>query len=111
NVVANNTCVGNGRWGIQVSDGTDNVVTGNLCLNNSQSQPGKYAGIDVSKTTDSVITGNRCLDDQETKTQAGGVIEHDGSDYNLITGNLCRGNIGPGVSTSGAHTEASGNLQ
>jgi len=110
NVVSNNTCVGNGRWGIHVFDGTDNVVTGNLCLNNSRSQAGRYPGIGVIQTTDSVITGNRCLDDQETKTQSGGVVETDESDHNLITGNLCRGNLGPGVQTSGPSTEAYGNM-
>ncbi len=111
NVVSNNTCVRNGRWGIHVYAGTDNVVTGNLCLNNSQAEPGRFPGIGVIQTTDSVITGNRCLDDQETKTQSGGVVEVDKSDQNLITGNQCRGNLGPGVSTSGPNTEASGNMQ
>ncbi|MCD6359531.1 MAG: right-handed parallel beta-helix repeat-containing protein, partial [Armatimonadetes bacterium] len=111
NVVSNNTCIGNGRWGIHVYDGTDNVVTGNLCLNNSRSQAGRYPGIGVIKTTDTVISGNRCLDDQETKTQAAGVVESEESDHNLITGNSCRGNLGPGVQISGPATEAYGNMQ
>lgn len=110
NVVSGNTCIANGRWGIHVFDGSDNVVTGNLCLNNSQSAAGRYPGIGVIKTTDSVITGNRCLDDQTTKTQAAGIIEQDASDHNLISGNLCRGNLGPGVQTSGPETEAFGNM-
>lgn len=110
NVVSGNTCIGNGRWGIQVFDGSDNIITGNLCLNNSQSAPGKYPGIGVIKTTDTVISGNRCLDDQESKTQAAGIIEQEESNFNLITGNLCRGNLGPGVQTSGPDTQAYGNV-
>lgn len=111
NVVSNNTCIGNGRWGIQVYNGTDNVITGNLCLNNSRLHPGQYPGIGVTKTTDTVISGNRCLDDQESQTQAAGIIEDDESDYNLFTGNLCRGNLGAGLTISGAHSQQYANLQ
>lgn len=111
NVVSSNTCVGNGRWGIQVFDGSDNVITGNLCLNNSRLHPGQYPGICVVKTTDTVISGNRCLDDQETRTQAAGIVESEDSDYNLFTGNSCRGNLGAGLTISGAHSHESANLQ
>jgi len=111
NVVSSNTCVGNGRWGIQVYDGSDNVITGNLCLNNSRLHPGQYPGIGVIKTTDTVISGNRCLDDQETRTQAAGIVESDGSDFNLFTGNLCRGNLGAGLTVTGASSQQSANLQ
>lgn len=111
NVVSNNTCVGNGASGIHVFDGSDNVITGNLCLNNSQSQPGRWPGIAVIKSTDTVISGNRCLDDQETKTQAAGIAESDESDFNLFTGNQCRGNAGPGLTVTGAGSQQSANLQ
>ncbi len=111
NVVSNNTCVGNGASGIHVFDGTDNVIMGNLCLNNSQAQPGRWAGIVVIKSTDTVISDNRCLDDQETKTQAAGIAESDESDFNLFTGNQCRGNAGPGLAVIGAGSQQSGNLQ
>ncbi len=111
NVVAGNTCVGNGRWGIQVYDGADNVITGNLCLSNSRLDPGRYPGIGVIKTTDTIISGNRCLDGQETRTQAAGIVESDGSDFNLFTGNLCRGNLGDGLTVAGPGSQQSANLQ
>ncbi len=111
NVVAGNTCVGNGRWGIQVYDGADNVITGNLCLSNSRLDPGRYPGIGVIKTTDTIISGNRCLDGQETRTQAAGIVESDGSDFNLFTGNLCRGNLGAGLTVTGPGSQQSANLQ
>lgn len=111
NVVSNNTCVGNGRWGIQVFDGSDNVITGNLCLNNSRLHPGQYPGICVVKSTDTVVSGNRCLDDQEKKTQAAGIVESEDSDFNLFTGNACRGNLGPGLTISGTHSQQSANVK
>jgi len=111
NVVSSNTCVGNGRWGIQVIDGSDNVISANLCLNNSRLHPGQYPGIGVIKTTDTVVSGNRCLDDQEEKTQAAGIAEDDESDYNLFIGNQCRGNAGPGLQINGANSREQGNLQ
>ena len=110
NVVSNNTCVRNGAAGIQVFDGTDHVITGNVCLNNSQRQPGRWPGIAIVKTTDTIISNNRCLDDQPTKTQAAGIIECDESDFNVFLGNQGRGNIGPGLKVSGANSQQQANL-
>lgn len=110
NVVSSNTCVRNGASGIHVYDGSDNVITGNVCLNNSQAQPGRWPGIAVIKTTDTVISNNRCLDDQPTKTQAAGIVECEESDFNLFLGNLCRGHTGPGLTVRGANSQQQANI-
>ena len=110
NVVSSNTCVRNGASGIHVYDGSDNVVTGNVCLNNSQGRPGRWPGIAVIKTTDTVISNNRCLDDQEAKTQAAGIVECEESDFNLFLGNQCRGHDGPGLTIRGANSQQQANI-
>lgn len=109
NTVSANTCVANGRAGIQVNDGKNNTVTGNVCLNNSQSAPGRWAGITIQNSTGSLIVGNRVSDNQETPTQLVGISERGDSDHNLITGNHLHGSQTP-LETVGAHTQVTGNL-
>ena len=91
NIVSNNLCARNGGCGIQVFSGSDNIVIGNICLNNSKSEGGRRAGIEVFRTTNTIISNNRCLDSQNTKTQLTGIDERVLSDCNTFVGNNCRG--------------------
>ncbi len=111
NVVANNTCVSNGRHGIDASRGSDNTINSNICLNNSQEEPGRYSGIALIDVTGMTVTGNRCLDDQSVQTQAYGIEESGTSDRNLIVANHCHGNLVGGVLTVGADTRCAENLE
>ena len=102
------------RNGIVLYYNTTNcTVRGNICRNNSQSDPGTYAGIALTGggCTDNVIVGNRCFDDQASPTQGYGVYEGGtGSDYNLIACNILRGNSVSAVSTVGTNTLVTDNI-
>jgi parallel beta-helix repeat protein len=110
NVCTGNTCVENGRAGIDLSSGKNNVVSANVCVNNSQRVPGKYPGILIRDTTGSVIANNRASDDQEKPTQRTGIAETGKSDYNVITGNNLGGSA-KAIEKVGQHTEVSGNRE
>jgi hypothetical protein len=103
NSCSSNICAGNGRAGIELNNGRNNTATGNVCLNNSRSAPGRWAGIDVSNCTGCLVTGNRCADDQTEPTQHLGIRESGRSDHNLLTGNLLHGSR-TAVEKVGAHT-------
>ena len=75
NVVSANICARNGRAGIEAILGGDNTIIGNICRDNSQSEPGRYPGILLDRTTDTVVSGNHCLDTQPEPTQSQGVVE------------------------------------
>ncbi len=110
NVVANNTCVSNARYGIEASRGQNNTISSNICLNNSQAEAGKYSGIGLIHVTGMTVNANRCLDDQDERTQAYGIEESGESDQNLITANHCRDNLNEGICTVGEETQCYGNL-
>jgi len=77
NVISANFCSNNGKSGIECKVGGNNIITNNVCENNSQSEPGRWPGILVRDTHSSVITGNRCLDFQQpdsAKTQRCGIL-------------------------------------
>jgi parallel beta-helix repeat protein len=111
NIVTGNVCQANGASGISLFDGADNTVTNNICVNNSQSSPGRYSGILLNKTSDTLVTGNRCLDDQETKTQKHGIFEFSSCHGNLFANNLCRGNGQSGLALAGRDGVQTGNLE
>ncbi len=111
NVVTGNVCRANGANGICVVDGDNNSVTNNICINNSQSIPGRYSGISLNKTAETIVTGNRCLDDQETKTQKHGIVEFSSCRANLFGNNLCRGNAQASLALAGKDSQQSGNLE
>jgi parallel beta-helix repeat protein len=110
NVVSNNICRNNGRWGIAANGGENNLIADNVCIDNSQSQPGRYSGISIADSTDTVVTGNRCGADSERPSQKFGVEESGGSNRNVIAGNLCEGNLEGGIAVCGADTQLSGNV-
>jgi len=89
NVVSGNCCAGNGRYGIEATKAVGNTITANVCRNNSQQSPGTYAGIHLEQHRDNVVTGNLCLDDQENPTQARGIDAINPLGPNLIRNNLC----------------------
>jgi len=110
NVVANNVCRENGLWGIEAGGGRNNVISGNVCLDNSRSAPGRYSGIAVSDSTHTLVTGNRCGTEADKPTQNFGVEETGASDHNILTGNLCAGNCDGGLAVVGPNTQVSANL-
>ncbi|MBM3888083.1 MAG: hypothetical protein FJ388_03045, partial [Verrucomicrobia bacterium] len=110
NVVANNICRSNGFCGIQLTDGHNNVVTGNVCLDNSQRRAGKFSGILIANTTRSIIGNNRCGSEGDKPTQRFGIEETGTSDSNVITGNLCVGNLQAGLAIAGKSTQTSANV-
>jgi parallel beta-helix repeat protein len=110
NVVANNICRHNGLWGIQAIGGRNNVITGNVCLDNSQSQPGRYSGICLVDTTHTTVTSNHCSSDQQKPTQRLGIEESGQSNHNVISGDLCEGNVEGGIAVVGADTQVLANV-
>jgi len=108
-IISNNVCANNGMCGIDANRGEEQVITGNLVLNNSQKDPGKWPGIRMNDLLRTLVQGNRCADDQETPTQTQGIIESGASDYNLISGNLCVGMV-EAVTAVGRNSRAEGNL-
>jgi parallel beta-helix repeat protein len=110
NVVANNVCRENALWGIEAVGGRNNVITGNVCVDNSQRHPGRYSGIAVSNSTHTLVTGNRCGTEAEKPTQKFGVEETGASDDNILTGNLCAGNCNAGLAVVGNDTQVFANL-
>jgi hypothetical protein len=87
NVVAGNVCDANGMHGIDATRAIGNAIQGNVLRNNSQSAPGKYAGVYLEAHRDNVVTGNVCLDDQERATQLKGVVSVRPAGRNVIAQN------------------------
>jgi len=110
NVVSNNVCRNNGRWGIAANGGKNNLIAANICIDNSQKEPGRFSGITIADSTHMVVTGNRCGTDGDQPTQKFGIEESGTSNTNVITGNLCEGNLQGGISVVGAETQVSGNV-
>lgn len=109
NVVTNNVCRDNGHWGIEVTGGRNNLVSANVCIDNSRSQPGRYSGIGVIDSHGTLVSGNRCGSDSEEPTQRFGIEETGSSDGNVISNNLCQGNREGGVRIAGPDTTTSAN--
>jgi parallel beta-helix repeat protein len=110
NVVANNICRANGACGIHLTHGHNNVVTGNVCLDNSKRGAGHFSGILISNTTRSIVSGNRCGCEADKPTQRFGIEEIGTSDSNVITGNLCAGNLQGGLVVVGRSTQTNANV-
>jgi parallel beta-helix repeat protein len=111
NVVENNVCEANGKNGIQLWDGVDNIVRDNTCLNNSQSSPGRFSGISLAATSSSVVTGNRCFDTQPKKTQKHGIEEAANCRANAVMNNEANGNAAAGLVLLGKEGQRSANRQ
>jgi len=108
-IISNNVCANNGQCGIDANQGEEQVITGNLLLNNSQKSPGKWPAIRMHDLLRTLVQGNRCADDQDVPTQLCGIVESGKSDYNLINGNLCVG-MDEAVTALGRNSRAEGNL-
>ncbi|SVD82433.1 uncharacterized protein METZ01_LOCUS435287, partial [marine metagenome] len=109
NIISNNVCAYNRKWGIEATRGDEQVITGNLILSNSQEKTGEYPGIRLHDMAQNVVTSNRLADDQEKRTQIQGIVESGETDFNLISNNLCVG-MNEGIVIIGAHSRAEGNL-
>ena len=100
NVVTGNFLYNNAKCGIEMIKGGNNIVTNNVCENNSRGEPGKWPGILVEATYNSIINGNKCFDMQDKdsdKTQAWGILVSGGSKDNVISDNMLSGNIEGGI--------------
>ncbi|NKB66912.1 MAG: hypothetical protein GKR89_07625 [Candidatus Latescibacteria bacterium] len=109
NIIDSNICTLNARCGIDANRGEEQVITGNIVLNNSQQERGRWPAIKLHDLQRALVQGNRCTDDQEHSTQRRGIIESGASDYNLVSGNLCVGTEEP-IVLQGRHSRAEGNL-
>jgi parallel beta-helix repeat protein len=109
NIISDNVCSYNQKWGIEATRGDEQAITGNLILSNSQEQAGQYPGIRLHDMQHNLVTSNRLADDQQKPTQTQGIVESGGTDYNLISNNLCTG-MQEGIVIVGAHSRAEGNL-
>ncbi|MEO2003290.1 MAG: right-handed parallel beta-helix repeat-containing protein, partial [Candidatus Poribacteria bacterium] len=109
NVISDNVCSYNGLCGIDANRGEEQVITGNLLLGNSRSEPGRWPGVRLHDMRHTLVQGNRCADDQDPPTQTAGIVESGESDVNLVSGNMCVG-MRVGVETVGAGSRAEGNL-
>jgi hypothetical protein len=87
NVVAGNVCAGNGWYGIEAYKGVGNAIVGNVCRENSAASPGTYAGIHLEQHRDNVVVGNVCLDDREKPTQTRGIEDVRPAGPNLVEAN------------------------
>jgi len=87
NAVTGNVCAENGEHGIEATRALGNSIQGNICRNNSQREPGKFAGIYLAEHRDNVVTGNVCIDDQEEPTQLKGIESIRPVGHNVITRN------------------------
>ena len=108
-IISNNVCSNNALCGIDANRGEEQMMIGNLLLNNSKSEPGRWPGIRLHDMRRALVQGNRCADDQETPTQTRGIVESGESDGNLISGNMCTG-MAEAVVAIGQNSRAEGNL-
>ncbi|MBT3265977.1 right-handed parallel beta-helix repeat-containing protein [Candidatus Poribacteria bacterium] len=108
-IISNNVCSYNGLCGIDANRGEEQLITGNLLLGNSRSDPGRWPGVRLHDMRHTLVQGNRCADDQDTPTQTFGIVESGESDVNLVSGNLCAG-MSVGVEIAGPGSQAEGNL-
>jgi len=110
NAVTNNICRRNGLWGIHAHHGSDNVIAGNVCLDNSQKQPCTCGGIGLADCARTLVSANRCGSEGDKPTQRFGIEETGTSDTNVFIGNLCAGNRDGGLSVVGPNSQVSGNV-
>jgi hypothetical protein len=100
NVVSGNFCYNNGRAGIECTVGGNNVIVNNVCENNSQEEPGKWAGINLKDSHSTILSANRCSDSQMEgeKTQEFGIQLIGTCINNIISGNILTGHSQGGIS-------------
>jgi parallel beta-helix repeat protein len=110
NVVSNNVCRDNSRHGICANGGGANLIVGNVCLDNSRAKSGTCSGIALQNATRCAVTGNHCSCDGEKTTQKYGIEEIGEANENTITGNLCHGNVQGGIRVMGHDTEVMANV-
>lgn len=89
NTVIGNICAENGRHGIDADRAVGNTIQGNVCRGNSRLVPGKFAGIYLAGHKHCVVTGNVCVDDSQDPTQLRGLINCDPVGRNTVKDNEC----------------------
>ncbi len=109
NVVANNVCRANGQHGIYANGGGGNLISGNMCVDNSQARPGTYSGIALQNATRCTVAGNHCSCDGENPPQKYGIEEIGEANENILSGNQCHGNSQGGIRVLGRDTQAVAN--
>lgn len=101
-IVSSNTIVDNLSYGIRINSGSNVVVQGNICRDNSE-------GIYVQGSCTSVIiNGNICYD--SSSVQGYGIYFNGvGNDYIVVTNNIVRNNLSGGVVGALGANSLSGN--
>lgn len=115
NVVSLNVIDSCDEAGMEILDGTHNLVTQNIIRNNGQGGSGSDDGVRidyVSLTSEkNSIIGNAIYDDQGTPTQDRGVsIPDAATDDTLVVGNQFWGNINGAILNSGTGTVIKSNV-
>jgi len=90
NSVLGNICADNGEYGIEAYKSLGNTIQGNIIRNNSQKKSGRFAGIYLETHRDNVVTGNICVDDQKETTQTRGIVSVNPAGDNIIRDNCLR---------------------
>ena len=72
NIISNNVCSENGKWGINASDGVEHVIVGNILRSNSWKKPGAYPALRLHNAKRFLVQGNRCADDIDKFPTVGG---------------------------------------
>ncbi len=109
NTVADNLICSNGREGIMVNGGSDNTITGNTIVDNSQLVEGRFSGIRLVDASYVVVADNTIGTETGEASQQYGVEESGSSNDNLITGNDTSGNVEGGIYVTGITTTVSSN--
>ncbi len=109
NTVADNTIRGNGRAGIQVNGGSDNTITGNTIVDNSQIETGRYSGILLANSTFVVVADNTIGTADDQPTQKYGIQEYGTANDNQIVRNDTSGNVEGGIYVTGSTTTVEDN--
>lgn len=101
NLIVGNTCVNNGEHGIRIDGVLKNRIMLNLCKNNSQKTVGVYSGIMLeSSSHNQLVYANECIDDQGSPTQSWGINAYWPNNL-VVYLNKVEGNVSGQISVGG----------
>ncbi len=113
--VTGNTCSYNGLAGIILNSGIQTLISGNICLDNSNTGIFLYNDQGQAGSSGNTITHNIVGDDRNqstARTQLFGIKEVNQADNNTIQANVLFGNVVANIIRSGGpSTVVSGNIE